>query len=381
VTDTGAQTGSAMAPKHKVLDRPQSAAFHVGILAGEGVGPEVIAAARDVLRVVEDHCGRRFRFSEGGPIGLEAAAVGGAELTRDVEEFCRGVFDDGGAVLAGPGGGRFVYDLRAKFSLYYKLVPLRPLRVAPAMGPLRPDHARGVDIVVVRENVGGLYFGEWGREPGERGPFVYHRFGYREREVDRVLDVAASLAEQRRRRLTLVVKRAGIPAISELWEQRLARVDSGRGVRCEVMEVDNAVYQLINEPRQFDVIVTTNMFGDVLADCGALLLGGRGMSYSANFDGAGAAVYQTGHGAALDIAGTDRANPVGQILSVAMMLRESLHLPKVAAEVERAVEAVLSEGLRTFDITAPGCTVVGTAELGQRIAQRLQDQLEAEDGA
>jgi 3-isopropylmalate dehydrogenase len=248
------------------------------------------------------------------------------------------------------------------------------------MGPLRPEHARGVDIMVVRENMGGLYFGEWGHELTDRGPYAYHRFGYAPREVDRVIEIAVSLAESRRRRVTLVLKRAGVPAISELWEERLARVDSGRGVECEVMEVDNAVYQLINAPHQFDVIVTTNMFGDVLADCGALLLGGRGMSYSANFDGNGAAVYQTGHGAALDIAGTDRANPVGQILSVAMMLRESLSLPLAAAAVERAVESVLSAGLRTFDMAAPGCTVVGTAEMGQRIAQRLQDDLEAAEG-
>jgi 3-isopropylmalate dehydrogenase len=341
---------------------------HVGVLAGEGVGPEVVAAAREVLSVVEARTRQRFRFSDGGTIGLEAAARHGAELTREVEDFCRAVFADRGVILAGPGGGRFVYDLRARFSLHYKLVPLRPLQVTPAMGPLRAECTRGVDVVVVRENVGGLYFGQWGREETKGGTFTYHKFGYRPEEVDRVIETAVRIAQGRRRRLTLVVKRAGVPAISELWEQRLAVAGAHGRVECEMLEIDNAVYQLISAPHRFDVIVTTNMFGDVLADCGALLLGGRGMSYSGNFDGQGAAVYQTGHGAAADIAGTDRANPVGQIMSVAMMLRESLGLPDAAAAIEAAAQSVLSEGFRTFDIQAPGCTVVGTSELGARIA-------------
>jgi 3-isopropylmalate dehydrogenase len=176
-----------------------------------------------------------------------------------------------------------------------------------------------------------------------------------------------------------VTKPGGVPAISAIWEDRLRRLNQGKNVETRILEVDNAVYQLIANAHEFDVIVSPNMFGDVLADCGALLLGSRGMSFSGNFGPAGRAVYQTGHGAARDLAGTDRANPIGQILSLAMMLRESFAWQKGAQVIEEAIEKTLAEGYRTLDISAPSCKVVGARELGRCICDTLQDLVSVSD--
>jgi 3-isopropylmalate dehydrogenase len=171
--------------------------------------------------------------------------------------------------------------------------------------------------------------------------------------------------------LCAVVKTGGIPAISALWRDTLEQVTADMDLDVSVLEIDNATYQLINAPTQFDVIVTPNMFGDVLGDCGALLLGARGMSFSGNFDHQGHAVYQTAHGAAHDIAGTGRANPVGQILSAAMMLRETFGLDAAAASIESAVDDVLASRVCTPDIALPGSRVVDTRELGACIAEAV----------
>jgi 3-isopropylmalate dehydrogenase len=159
-----------------------------------------------------------------------------------------------------------------------------------------------------------------------------------------------------------------MPTVSRLWVRGLDDLAKDSGVHCEVLQIDNAAYQLIHAAREFDVVVTTNLLGDILADCSALLLGSRGMSVSANFGRNRRAVYQTGHGAAYDLAGRDRANPVAQILSVAMLLRVSFGLEKVACCIESAVTRTLEAGWRTPDIAASGCRLVGTREMGRRIA-------------
>ena len=348
----------------------------IGILSGEGVGAEVIPIAQALLERLMAHTTRRFVVRHGGEIGKPALAVHGKSLPGEVVEFCQDVFDSGGAILCGPGGERFVYDLRARFDLFCKFTPLKPTAALHDVGVLRPDATEGVDIVAVREIMSGLYFGDWGQRPGRAGGVTaYHQFAYDEHDVTRILHVALKLAEQRRGRLCVTIKPGGVPGISALWERQARHLAESYDVRVDMMEIDNAAYQLIANARQFDVVVSPNMFGDVLADCGALLLGSRGMSFSGNFNAKGYAVYQTGHGAAHDIAGTDVANPIGQIQSLAMLLRESFDWPAGAHALEAAVDTTVSQGFRTRDIAAPDSHVVGTAELGRRIDSALAEQL------
>ena len=207
---------------------------------------------------------------------------------------------------------------------------------------MRPERLEGVDIVVVRENVSGLYFGSWGIvSQSDNCRVAYHHSSYREDEVERILTVALALARQRRNKLDVITKPGGIPAISQLWQEKLQELNHDEGVATRVLEVDNAAYQLIAHPEDFDVVACPNLFGDVLGDCGSLLLGSRGLSFSGNFGGCGCAVYQTAHGAAWPLAGTDRANPIGQICSLGMMLRESCDLPVAAEAIEQAIELTL----------------------------------------
>jgi 3-isopropylmalate dehydrogenase len=341
----------------------------IGAFSGEGVGPEVVGAALDVLEAVADGSSLRFTVRHGGAIGLAARKALGAELTSEAASFCEGIFAEGGAVLCGPGGGRFVYELRAKFDLYCKLVPIRPVAALRDAGPLRERSVQGVDIVVVRESVGGAYFGDYGARRHSAGiEEAYHQFRYDAGQVERILRVAFELAVRRRGRLAVVVKPGGIPSISELWVQRAKQVNEAYGVELEALEVDNACYQIAADAARFDVVAAPNLFGDVVADTAALLLGSRGMSLSAGFGSAGRAVYQTGHGAAHDLAGSGRANPLGQIRSLAMLLGESFGHTDLQAAIELAVEEVLAAGWRTPDVMAPGCTCVGTRELARRVA-------------
>lgn len=352
----------------------------VGVLPGEGIGPEVTDAALSVLEVLQAHGGSRFNVRTGGPIGGEARRQTGHCLPESVIEFCASVFDQHGAMLCGAGGERFVYDLRAHFDLYCKFIPLRAATAPCEAGALRPGHADHADIVVVRENTSGLYFGSWGMQRnGDGGLTAYQHCQYHEPEVERILDVGLRLAQQRRGHVTVITKPGGVPAISQLWADKLHELNEHHRVTARLLEVDHAVYQLIAEPEAFDVVICSNMFGDVLGDCGALLLGGRGMSFSANFGAPGRAVYQTGHGAAWDLAGTDRANPLGQISALAMMLRESFDLPDAAAAVEQAMRHTLASGVRTADIAGPEHQVVGTREMARRIGDTLGALLAKKD--
>ncbi|ABI57702.1 isocitrate/isopropylmalate family dehydrogenase [Alkalilimnicola ehrlichii MLHE-1] len=352
-------------------------AFLVGVLPGEGVGPEVIDVALSLLRLLGEATGQRFEVRTGGPIGRQAERLTGRGLTPEVRDFCAQVFAQGGAVLCGPGGGRFVYDLRRHFDLYCKLIPLRHWPALADAGVLRPEAARSADVLIVRENASGLYCGEWGSEGEGAARSAYQVCRYRADEVERILRTALRLAGQRRGDLVVVTKPGGVPAISALWHDALTAVAGEHGaVRCRTLEVDNAAYQLIADPRQFDVIVCPNMFGDILGDCGSLLMGSRGMSWSGNYGAAGQAVYQTAHGAAWDLAGRDRANPIGQVCSLAMMLRESFRLPALADALETAIARTLARGVRTADIQGAQPTAVGTRAMGQALCASLTEVLQ-----
>jgi 3-isopropylmalate dehydrogenase len=340
----------------------------IGAVPGEGIGPEVVGAALAVLEAVATSDDLPIEVRSGGD-------TSGRKLSAEVAGLCESVFAAGGSVLCGPVGGRFVYELRGRFDLYCKIVPIRPTPVLADAAIVRPERLVGVDLLIVRENVGGVYFGEYGRR--DEGRVAYQNFSYRAEQVSRIVAVAARLAEGRRGRLTVIVKNGGIPEVSALWREQGQAAAAETGVEVEALDVDNAGFQLIAQPQRFDVVVAPNLLGDVLADSTTALLGSRGLSYSANLGSEGRAVYQTGHGAAYDLAGSDQANPVAQILTLAAMLRESFGLVQAAAQVESAVERVLASGFRTPDIAGPHSRVVGTRELAERIAEEASKPRDA----
>ena len=280
-------------------------------------------------------------------------------------------------MFCGPGGDRFVYELRRQFNLYCKFTPLEPLPELRAAGPVRPEIAAATDIVAVRENMGGIYQGVWEEDGAPGARVARHRFDYHEADVRRIMGVAFDLAATRRGHVHVVLKPGGIPSISSLWRSIAEEMARDAGIALGELEIDNAVYQLIADPGQFDVLVSPNMFGDVLADCGSLLLASRGLSYSGNFNDLGHAVYQTGHGAARDIAGKDIANPIGQIFSLGMMLRESFCWPEADAMLRAAVRETLRSGIATSDLVMPAHRIVGTAEFGDAVAASLERLLAA----
>ena len=347
----------------------------VGVLPGEGVGPEVVPVAIQLLRILEAHSTRRFDLRTGGPIGYPAKDVCGSSLSPEVTAFAREIFVERGALFCGPGGERFVYETRRVFDLYCKFTPIEPLPELSDAGTVRPEFVSQTDMIGVRENMGGVYQGQWSHAEGPGGLTASHSFSYDEAVVRHILGVATRLAASRRNRLHLVLKPGGVPTISSLWRHCAEEIAYNAGVELFEQEIDNAVYQLIADPGQFDVFVSPNLFGDVLADCASLLLASRGLSYSGNFNDAGNGVYQTGHGAARDIAGKGIANPIGQIFSLGMMLRESFDWPEADRQLRLAVRKVLRAGKRTGDVASPGCQVLGTAAFGDAIMAQLETQL------
>src|SRR5262245_23295251 len=254
----------------------------IGVLPGEGIGPEVTGAALGLLPALEA-AGTRFQTRTGGAIGRDAELLTGRPLTEEVVDFCGGVFGAGGAVLAGPGGGRFVYELRHRFDLFCKISPLKPSRVLGSAGRLKESAIDGANILVVRENASGEYLGETrDHAHPEHGRVCEHTYRYSEREVARIVDCAASLAARRRRRLAVVVKDGGMPGMTALWRDVAGASAARAGVEATFLNVDLAAFLLVQEPRRFDVVVAGNLFGDVLADVGGLLLGSRGLAFSGN---------------------------------------------------------------------------------------------------
>lgn len=351
----------------------------IGVLRGEGCGPEVVDTALDILNHVNAAIPNKINIHIGGEIGLPAERMKGKVLTEETMDFCDSIFKRKGSILCGPGGGRFVYELRTFFDLYCKFTPIRVMPVLDDTGVITPAGRKNVDIVVVRENTGGLYFGEWGNFTRGTETSAFHRFEYCQKHVERILKVAIKLASMRRKQLTVVLKPGGVPSISELWQQTLDTLIRAYNVDTQILEVDNAMYQLIANAQDFDVVVAPNMFGDILSDGASLLMGSRGLSFSGNFGNSGASVFQTGHGAAHDLAGTDRANPIGQIFSLSMLLRETFGMVDYAYAIEHAMEETLRQGWRTPDIGASGSTIVGTREMGKRIGDNLEPLLDKID--
>jgi 3-isopropylmalate dehydrogenase len=362
-----------VAPSGKMMT-----AIKIILLPGDGVGPEVVAEGRKVLAAVADLHGHRFAFEE-HPIGGIAIDEQGDALPGSTLDACR----SSSAVLLGAVGGpkwddpqaevrpeQGLLRLRKELELYANL---RPVRVIPQLkdaSPLRPELVRGVDILMVRELTGGLYFGEprlQDKVNGQRR--AVDTLEYTEVEIRRVVQLAFQLAERRRRRLVSVDK-ANVLESSRLWRQVATEVaESFPQVRLEHQLVDAAAMRLIADPSQFDVIVTENMFGDILSDEASVLAGSLGMLPSASLGAGKLGIYEPIHGSAPDIAGKGIANPLGMILSAAMLLRHSLDMESEAAAVEKAVQIAISRGARTADLTS--AKSIATAEMGRAVIERL----------
>ena len=363
---------------HKLFSiLPRKSPLSIGVIPGEGIGPEIIQASLGLLKVIENHYPLRFDLRWGGKIGKQALSESGQALSPEIIEFCDARFQNGEPIFCGPGGERFVYDLRRRFDLYCKLAPIQPLPALSGTGPLKPAATADVDLIIVRENTGGLYQGQYGLEIKNQTRQAYHRFDYAESQVARILETAAHLAGMRSGRLCVVTKPGGAPSISSLWEDIAVSICARHGLELRLLEIDNACYQIIADAGGFDMIAAPNMFGDVLADTAALLLGSRGMSHSANYSAAGCAVYQTGHGAAYDLSGKNIANPIGQMLSLAMLLKESFGLNDIAQQLRLAINDAVQAGWRSRDIAIPGCRLLGTQELAEKIAAGLDERLAA----
>jgi 3-isopropylmalate dehydrogenase len=347
-------------------------------LPGDGIGAEVVAEAVKVLEATADTYGHNLEF-ESGLIGGCAIDATGTALPGETLEACRKA--DG--VLLGAVGGpawsdplaevrpeQGLLELRRTLGLYANLRPVRLYEPLLEASPLRPERLAGVDLVVVRELTGGIYFGPR-QEAHENGGTAYDTMVYSAEEVRRVAHVAFRLARERRRKVTSVDK-ANVLASSRLWRRVVGEVaEEYPDVSLENMLVDAAAMHLLRQPGDFDVIVTENMFGDILTDEASMLTGSMGMLPSAWLGEGHGGVFEPIHGSAPDIAGKGVSNPMAAILSAAMLLRYSLNLEEEAVAVERAVEQVLDEGYRTLDLRIDGGTLVGVEEMGDLIAQRI----------
>lgn len=349
----------------------------MAVLAGDGIGPEVVAEGVKVLQAVAARFGHTFTLRE-ALIGGCAIDAAGEPLPAETVALCR----EADAVLLGAVGGPKWDDPQAKVRPEQGLLGirkalglfanLRPVQVHPRLidaSPLRPERLQGVDLIVVRELTGGIYFGEKRRERGPAGEWASDLCIYTEEEIVRVVRVAAQLARRRRGKLTLVDK-ANVLETSRLWRSITTRLmrEEFPDLQFETMLVDACAMHLIRRPADFDVIVTENMFGDILTDEAAMLAGSMGMLPSASLGSGRMGLYEPIHGSAPDIAGQGKANPLATILSVAMLLRHSLDLAAEAACVEAAVATVIERGIVTADIAAPGQPTYDTAAVGDAVA-------------
>lgn len=354
----------------------------IAVFAGDGIGIEVMAEALKVLSVLTKEYGLAVEL-EPGLIGGAAYDATGTPLPAESLALAQAA----DAVLLGAVGGyqweglerslrpeRGLLGLRSALKLFANLRPAILYPELAAASTLKPEVVSGLDFMMVRELTGGIYFGQprgiQVMANGERQGF--NTMIYTESEIERIARVAFQIAQKRQRRLCSVDK-ANVLEVSELWREVMIRVGkSYPDVALSHLYVDNAAMQLVKNPKQFDVMVTSNLFGDILSDCAAMLTGSIGMLPSAALDEAGKGMYEPIHGSAPDIAGQNKANPLATILSVALLLRYSLNEPMGAERIESAVKSVLAAGLRTLDIASPGCTVVGTSQMGDAVVQALR---------
>jgi 3-isopropylmalate dehydrogenase len=355
--------------------------YRITLLPGDGIGPEIIAVAVDVLKTIGQQFDLEFAFTQ--------ALIGGAAIDATGEPLPQATLDackaSDAVLFAAIGGYKWdnlpraqrpetgLLGLRAGLGLFANLRPATILPQLVDASTLKREVVEGVDIMVVRELTGGIYFGQpkgiVETETGEKRGF--NTMVYDESEVDRIGKVAFEIAQKRGKRLCSVDK-ANVLDVSQLWRDRLnLMADNYPDVELSHLYVDNAAMQLIRAPKQFDTIVTGNLFGDILSDAAAMLTGSIGMLPSASLGADGPGVYEPVHGSAPDIAGQDKANPLAMVLSAAMMLRYSFDQPEAATKIEQAVQTVLDQGYRTGDIMSEGMTAVGCKEMGTKLLAAL----------
>ncbi len=355
---------------------------NIAVLPGDGIGVEIVAQAVKVLNCLQTDFGLEIEMEE-GLVGGSAYDETGSPLPEATLTLAK----KADAILLGAVGGykwesldiavrpeKGLLGLRSELELFANL---RPAILYPQLAhasSLKPEIVSGLDIMIVRELTGGIYFGQprgiRTLENNEKQGF--NTLIYKESEIERIAHVAFETAMKRDKRLCSVDK-ANVLECTELWREVMIRVSKDYSeVELSHMYVDNAAMQLVRAPKQFDVMVTTNMFGDILSDCAAMLTGSIGMLPSASMDKNQKGMYEPIHGSAPDIAGQDKANPIATILSVAMMLRYSLGSEALAIKIEKAVEDVLNQGLRTADIYTEGDKLIGTEAMGDAVVAALK---------
>lgn len=354
--------------------------YQIAVIPGDGIGPDVVEQTLNVMDKVGEKFGHTFNYKKVLAGGC-AIDVTGACLPQETIDICKA----SDAVLLGAVGGwkwdnlpgdqrpeRALLGLRKALGLFANLRPALLFEQLADASPLKPEIlAGGLDIVVVRELTGGIYFGEKGHRDTDLGPAAYDIEQYAEGEVRRIAKVAFDMAMKRNKHVTSVDK-ANVLESSRLWRRVVAEVAQDYPeVTLDNLYVDNAAMQLVRNPRQFDVIVTSNIFGDILSDEASQITGSIGMLPSASLAEGNFGMYEPVHGSAPDIAGQDKANPMATILSAAMMLRYTFGLGAEADAIENAVKSVLDQGYRTPDLYAGQGTQVGTAQMGDLIAAAI----------
>ena len=354
--------------------------YQIAVIPGDGIGPDVVEQTLKVMDKVGEKFGHTFNYTKvlAGGCAIDAT---GACLPQETIDICKA----SDAVLLGAVGGwkwdnlpgdqrpeRALLGLRKALGLFANLRPALLFEQLADASPLKPEIlAGGLDIVVVRELTGGIYFGEKGHRDTDLGPAAYDIEQYAEGEVRRIAKVAFDMAMKRNKHVTSVDK-ANVLESSRLWRRVVAEVAQDYPeVTLDNLYVDNAAMQLVRNPRQFDVIVTSNIFGDILSDEASQITGSIGMLPSASLAEGNFGMYEPVHGSAPDIAGQDKANPMATILSAAMMLRYTFGLGAEADTIENAVKSVLDQGYRTPDLYAGQGTQVGTAQMGDLIAAAI----------
>ncbi|OIJ10603.1 3-isopropylmalate dehydrogenase [Anaerobacillus alkalilacustris] len=353
----------------------------ITVLPGDGIGPEVIKAAQKVLDTVAEKFSHQFTYLN-AKIGGVAIDEEGTPLPQETIDLCK---KSDGVLLGAVGGPKWdtlpghmrpergLLGIRKALELYANLRPVTAHKSLLDASTLKKEVIEGVDLMIVRELTGGLYFGQ----PQERrqendGESVVDTLYYKNYEIERIIRQAFELARLRRKKVTSVDK-ANVLESSRVWREIAIAVHADYpDVELEHMLVDNAAMQLIRDPKQFDVVVTENMFGDILSDEASMLTGSLGMLPSASINGNGPGLYEPIHGSAPDIAGKNLANPLATILSVAMLLRYSFLMQEEADAVETAVSKVLEAGYRTGDIAEKGQPVLSTEEMTEKVIEHIQ---------
>jgi len=361
----------------------QSGKYRITLLPGDGIGPEIMAVTVDVLKAVGQQLDISFEFQK-AKIGGAAIDDTGDPLPPATLEICR---NSDAVLLAAIGGWKWdnlpaqqrpergLLGLRAGLGLFANL---RPAKILPQLidaSTLKKEVVNGVDIMVVRELTGGIYFGQprgiFATETGEKRGV--NTMVYTESEIDRIGKVAFETAQKRGGKLCSVDK-SNVLEVSQLWRDRITQLaPEYPDVELSHLYVDNAAMQLLRAPKQFDTIVTGNLFGDILSDAAAMLTGSIGMLPSASLGASGPGVFEPVHGSAPDIAGQDKANPIAQVLSAAMMLRYGLNQPLAADRIEQAVLQVLDKDYRTGDIMSEGMTLLGCRAMGDALLTELEN--------